>query len=59
MLLYESIFKIIKYKNFKIKHSIQVYQVQSANLTKIKFDWLHYMYLPTPTLMKIEMYGKI
>ena len=38
MLFYGTIFKIIKYENLKIKYSIQIYQVNLANLTKIKYN---------------------
>ena len=42
MLFYGTIFKIIKYKNLKIKYSIQIYQVHQAILTKIKYSWSHF-----------------
>ena len=38
MLFYGTIFKIIKYKNLKIKYSIQIYQVHLAILTEIKYN---------------------
>ena len=38
MLFYGTIFKIIKYKNLKIKYSIQIHQVHLAILTKIKYN---------------------
>ena len=38
MLFYGTIFKIIKYKNLKIKYSIQIYQVHLEILTKIKYN---------------------
>ena len=38
MLFYGTIFKIIKYKNLKIKYSIQIYQVHLAIITKIKYN---------------------